>query len=179
MRNRLLTAPWWALSLLSGSVYALGTALSGWLLHERSWPEAVVPAVLGGVFFGAFMGPVAARMNRRLREAAGDIPPDQLGQVARLARRGTVPENAELRRAARRIALDQRHQLLGQRHWLLPLLGLLTAFLVWSALRDDEPSAFSWLVIALLLALLTAHLLLPRRLARRAERLADPPGEGG
>ena len=156
-----------------GAFYALGTALAGRFLLGESWPEAVVSGIFVGAFFGVEMGPLMARMNRRFREAAGDVPPDQLRRVAGLARRGAVPEDPELRRAAHPVALQQRDQLLGQRRWVLPLLALLTAFLVSAALRDGEPDALSWLVIALLLVLIAAHLLLPRHLARRAELLAD------
>jgi hypothetical protein len=113
VRNWLLTAPWWALSLIAGCVQALGMTLAGRLLWSASWAEAVVSGVLIGTFFGAFMGPLMARMNRRFGEAAGDGPRDQLQWVARLARRGPVPEDAELRQAARRVALQQREQLVG------------------------------------------------------------------
>ncbi len=125
------------------------------------------------------MGPVAARMNRRLLEAAGDVLPDQLRQAARVARRGAVPEDRELRRTARRVALDQQEQLLSQRRWALPLLGLFVVFLVWEALGDQEQSALSWLAVTFLLALMAFQLLVPRHLARRAELLADPRGEDG
>ncbi len=62
-----------------------------------------------------------------------------------------------------------------QRRWVLPVLALLTAFLVWEALRDGEPSALSWLVVVLLLVLLAVHLLMARHLARPRERPPAPP----
>ena len=175
VRNRLLTAPWWALSLLTGTLYGLGMALSGRFLQGEDWTQAGVSGVLVGASFGAVMGPFAARMNRRFREAAGDLPPDRLRAAARLARRGAGPDDPELRRAAHRVALPQRDQLVRQRRWVLPVLALLTAFLLWEALPDGEPSAFSWLVVVLLLVLLAVHLLMARHLARRAELLADRP----
>jgi hypothetical protein len=174
VRTWLLTAPWWALSLVTGAFYSVGTTVAGRLRGDESWTEAVVSGVLGGVVFGAVMGPLAARMNRRFREAAGDVPRDQLQRIARLARRGPVPEDPQVRRAAHRVALQQRDQLLGQRRWALPLLGLVTAFLLWAALRDGGADPFSWFVIVFLLVLIAAHLLMARRLARRAELLADP-----
>ena len=134
----------------------------------------MVSGVIVGALFGAVAGPITARMNRRFREAAGYLPPGQLGRAIRLARRGPVPEDLELRRAARRISEHQLSQLRSQGCWLLPLLGLTTAFLLWIVLRDGRADPFSWLVIVLLLVLIAAHLLLARRLARRAELLADP-----
>jgi hypothetical protein len=147
--------------------------VQAWLRGDESWAEAVVSGVLGGVVFGAVMGPLLARMNRRFREAAGDVPRDQLQRIARLARRGPVPEDPQLRRAAHRVALQQRDQLLRQRRWALPLLGLVTAFLLWLALRGGG-DPFPWLVVVFLIVLIAAHLLMARRLARRAELLADP-----
>jgi cytochrome bd-type quinol oxidase subunit 2 len=175
--NRLVTAPWWALSLLSGSAYALANVLTGRHVGDESWTEAVVSGLVVGAVFGAVMGPVAARMNRRFREAAGDVPRDQWRRVARSARRGPVPEDPQLRRAARRVALQQREQMVSQRRWVLPLLGVVTAFLLWVALRDGRADPVTWLVIVLLLGLIATHLLMARHLTRRAELLADPPGE--
>jgi hypothetical protein len=93
VRKWLLTTPWWALALLTGAFYSIGTTVAGKFRGDESWTEAVVSGVLGGVVFGAAMGPLAARMNRRFREAAGDVPRDQLQRIARLARRGPVPED--------------------------------------------------------------------------------------
>ena len=175
MWNRLVTAPWWALSLLSGSAYALANVLTGRYVGDESWTEAVVSGLVVGAVFGAVMGPVAARMNRRFREAAGDIPREQWRLVARLARRGPVPEDPQVRRAAHRVAQQQRDQLSAQRWWLLPPLGVVTAFLLWVALRDGRADPVTWLVIVLLLGLIATHLLLARHLTRRAELLAEPP----
>ena len=175
MRTWLLTAPWWVLSLVGGAIVTVTSTAAGRFVGDESWTEAVVSGAIVGVLYGAVMGPVAARMNRRFREAAGDVPPDQWQRVARLARRGPVPEEPQVRRAAHRVALQQRDQLLAQRRWFLPLLGVVTAFLLWVALRDGGGDPFSWLVIVFLLVLIAAHVLVARRLARRAEMLAEPP----
>lgn len=166
MRQWLLTAPWWALSLVGGTTYTLTSTAVGRLVRDESWPEAVVSGAIPGILFGALMGPLLARRNRRFRDAAGDIPREQHLRAAKLAQRGPVPEDPQLRRSARRVALDHRDQLLSQRRWVLPLLAALTAFLVWAALRDSEPDALSWLMIIFLLVLIAAHLVLPRHLAR-------------
>ena len=175
VRQWLLTAPWWVLSLLSGAGYSLMATATGRFVGDESWPEAVVSGVIPGIFFGAVMGPVIARRNRRFRDAAGDIPRDQLLRVAKLAQRGSAPEDAELRRAAHRVALDQRDQVVSQRRWVLPLLGLIVVFLIWATLRDGESDGFSWLVITFLLVVIAGHLVMAWHLARRAELLADPP----
>jgi hypothetical protein len=105
---------------VSGACYGIGMTVAGRLGGDESWTEAVVSGVVVGVVSGAVMGPLLARMNRRFREAAGDVPRDQLQRIARLARRGPVPEDPRLRRAAHRVALQQRDQLLGQLRWALP-----------------------------------------------------------
>ena len=177
MRNWLLTAPWWTLSLVGGGIYALGMTLAGRFLWSETWAGAVVSGVLIGVLFGAFMGPLAAWLNRRVRDAAGDLPPDQLGRATRLARRGAVPEDPRLRRAAHRIALQQRDQLVRQRPWAFPFLVLVLGLTLWRVLGDGEPTWFWWLLMAFWLTMLAVHLHTVRHLGRRAELLADPPGE--
>lgn len=175
VRQWLLTAPWWVLSLIGGATLSLTSTAAGRLVGDESWSEAVVSGVISGIFFGAVMGPVIARRNRRFRDAAGDIPRDQLLRVAKLAQRGAAPEDAQLRRAAHRVALDQRDLLLGQRRWAVPFAGLLLALAVWLALSGGEQAPFRWLAAVLFLVLLAVPTLRARHLAHRAELLADPP----
>jgi hypothetical protein len=175
VRNRLLTAPWWVLSLVYGLAMALVATLIAGFGNAESWWEAVVSGGLGGVLFGTLVGPVLARSNRRLRDAAGDVPRDQLHRVVVLARRGPVPEDPRLRQAARRVALDQRQQVLAQRWWTLPFIALVITGMVWGALSAVEPAWVWWVMAAFFTPLAGSHLVLPRQLARRAELLADPP----
>ena len=175
MRERLLCAPAWVLALLSGGVFGVLMALNNRLLDDNSSTEALITGSIMGVFFGAFMGPITARDNRRVREAAGYLPPGQLGRAVRLARRGAVPEDQELRRAARRIAQHRLSQVRSQRWWALPVSVLAVASNVWIALRDGEMAWLGWLGAAFFLGLIATHLLIARRLVRRAELLAAPP----
>ena len=149
--------------------------LNGRFVADRSWAEAVVPAVLGGAAFGAVMGPIAARDNRRVIEAAGYLPPGKLGRAVRLARRGAVPEDPELRRAARRIAQHQRDRMRSQRWWPLFVFGVLAALSLWIALDGGAAAWLGWLGSAFFLVLLVAPTLMAGHLARRAELLAEPP----
>lgn len=62
---------------------------------------------IGGVFFGAFMGPFAARAWRRQRAVAGDFPAENFHTAYRSAARGPAPADPELRAAAARLAAHQ------------------------------------------------------------------------
>jgi hypothetical protein len=175
VRERLLRAPAWVQVLINGGVFGLGMALVNRFLDGNSWTGAVVAGLVVGVLFGAVTGPVTARNNRRVIEAAGYLPPGQLGRAVRLTRRGEVPEDPELRRAARRIAQHDLAQLRGRRWWALTVVVLLTALSLWLAFDGGEAARLGWLGAVFSLALLAAHLLIARHLARRAELLADPP----
>jgi membrane associated rhomboid family serine protease len=173
VRAWLEQAPWWALSLVTGLFFGGWMTLAGRFLQGESWGVAVVGGVFGGVLFGAVVGPLLARQRRRAREAAGTDRPDLLRRAARVAARGPVPEDPELREAARRLALHQRAVLLRQRRWALPFLALVLAGDVAFALTRS-PAWVWWLGAVFFAALLSVHLLWPRRLARRARLLATP-----
>jgi hypothetical protein len=159
------------LALVSGGLFGVLTTLSNHFLQDMSWGGAIVGGLLGGVVFGALMGPITARMNRRYRDAAGDGNVDRLSRIGWRGWRATVGDDPELREAARRVALLQRDQLLRQRWWAVPFFLLMIALDVWLAVRQSP----WWLLAGLLFAgMLVGHLLMPRRLERRAEELSDP-----
>ncbi len=131
---------------------------------------------LSGIVSGAVVGPVLVRQQRRAREAAGTASAAGLRQATRAARRGAVPDDPELREAARRLALHQRRELLRQRRWGLPVFLGLTALAVWLAAGGDP--VLWWFAAGFLLFATWVHAVEPRRLARRAEWLAAPDGAG-
>jgi hypothetical protein len=173
VRDRLLNAPTWVTSLLSGGLFGLLNTVTGRLIGGENWTEASVGGAMGGFVFGAVMGPVLARQQLRARDAVGTRSAAELRRAARAANRGPVPDDRELREAARRYALHQRGEILRQRRWGIPFLVVVAALIVWLALRAD--AVFWWFAVGLLLVAFVAYVAQPRRLERRAELLADPP----
>ncbi len=173
MRDRLLNAPTWVEAALAGGLFALLHTSTRRLVGEEPWTEAVVSGAVTGLFFGALVGPVVARQQRRAKEAVGTRSAAELRRAARAANRGPVPDDGELREAARRYALHQRGEILRQRRWGIPFFVAVVALTVWLALRAD--AAFWWFAVGLALAAFGAYGVQPHRLARRAELLADPP----
>ncbi len=171
MRAWLLTAPWWALALVHGTFF--GTVMGLWtrLGQGAPWGVAIPAGLLGGIFFGVFMGVFTARQNRRVREAAGGDGLEALSRLPVFGRKKALAERPELREASRQVVLHQRDTILRQRRWAVPLFGLLLALEVWLALTG---SAWFWLAVALVGTLLVGHLVMPRRLERRAEELRGP-----
>ena len=102
MRDRLLNAPTWVQSLLGGGLFGLLNTVTGRLIGGESWTEAAVGGAIGGVVFGAVMGPVLARQQQRARDAVGTRSAAELRRAGRVANRGPVPDDRELREAARR-----------------------------------------------------------------------------
>ncbi len=173
MLDRLLDAPTWVKSLLLGGLFASSNTLTGHYILGETWTEAVVSGVITGVFLGAVVGPLLAREQRRAKEAVGARSAGQLRRVARSAHRGPVPVDPQLREAARRFALHQRREILRKRRWGIPLVVAVVALMVWLALRGD--ALFWWFAVGLSLFAFGGYVVQPRRLARRAELLADPP----
>lgn len=171
MRAWLLKAPWWALALVMGTYFGTFMALWTRFFQGAPWPVALGAGVLGGLFFGLVMGPFLARRNRRLREALGEAGVARRAQVVRAAWRGPMPEDPELREAARRVALDQREQTLGERRWAVPVLVL---FAIGEAAAAVWLTPWFWLAVALFVGAAASAMIMPNRLARRAELLQDP-----
>lgn len=115
VRHRLLTAPWWMLSLGAGVL--LGLAISLFLMFVV--PLVYGPAtgsgttfrlvvgivfVAGGIVVGLLLGPVLARENQRACVTLGDLPAERQREAVRAVSRGPVPADPEVRSAAARLA---------------------------------------------------------------------------
>jgi hypothetical protein len=171
VRAWLIRAPWWVLSLVTGGFFGLLQVLDHRVRQGESWGEALVVGLLGGLFFGALMGPILARVNRRYREAAGEHNVDRLSRLGWRGWRAKVSDDPELREAARRVTLLQRDQLLRQRRWAIPVFVVVIAMDVWLAFASSP----WWLLAAVVpAAILVGNLVMPGRLERRAEELRDP-----
>ncbi|SEM12292.1 hypothetical protein SAMN04515665_13223 [Blastococcus sp. DSM 46786] len=172
MRHRLLQAPVWVLSVVTGSTFGLFWVLWSRLLEGESWSEALAVGGLLGLFFGAVMGPVLHRQNRGVREAAERSPEGLSPRVRRAASRGPVPAETEVRRAAHELALAQLGPLERQRAWGPPFFLFMAAVAV--GLASTE-SAWWWLGAAFFVAIAAGHRYQLVRLRRRVA-LLDPEG---
>lgn len=171
VRAWLLRASWWQLGLVHGGLFGTFMVLYTRYWQDSPWVVAVPAGTLGGLVFGVLMGRVSARMNKRAREAADTDDPALMRRAAVAASRGPVPQDPETRERARGLALLQREQLLRQRPWAIPFFLLMIASDVWFALTRSP----WWLIAGVIFAaMLVMHLVMPRRLERRAELLADP-----
>ena len=171
MRDRLLNAPWWVLSLVSGASFAVVWA--GWRLLGDSWPAALAQGALLGIVFGAVMGPVTHRQNRGLREAAAQSPEGLSTRVRRAAFRGPVPADQAVRETARRVVVAQLRPLDRQRWWG-PTFFVLVAVLGVALGLADSPWWF--LPVPFWIAAACGHVLLRQHLHRRAAVLGRAPG---
>jgi hypothetical protein len=174
MANRLLRAPWWVLSLVSGALFGVAMTLFAALTQGERWPVAVVGGVLAGVLFGAVMGPLLARQNRRLRDSIGSASAEDLRRARRAARGGPAPADPEQRALAHRLVTTQLGELRRRRR---VSVAVFSVFLVLEGLMAVTYSPWFWLAAAFFAAMLALVLLLPRRLERRAAELAPPDGD--
>lgn len=134
---------------------------------SHAGPSALLSAAIGGIIFGAFMGPIRARQTRRQRAATGDLAPRELRIAYRAAWRGPRPADPEIRSAAARAAAHVLETTLRQRLFSVIIFGVCTVMSLFFVV--DSP----WWLLATGLygAFLAAQWYWPRRLRRRVELL--------
>jgi amino acid transporter len=163
-------APWWVWSLITGVGY--GVVMGFYFQWSASNPGTGgwILGLSSGVFFGAFMGPFAARQARLTRALMGPLSPEQRRCARRAATRGPVPEDADVRAAALRLNVHQLAVTLRSRNWGLSGLGLILAGTVVVTVSE---SAWSTCVVGVLLYAIVAGVLIysPTRLRRQLARL--------
>jgi len=128
----------------------------------------VILGMLAGVAFGAVMGPLAARHNRRARSMLGPLPAEDFAVVLRAAARGPVPADPQLRRAAGRLAQLRLDELNRNRAWTSAVFLLAFLLEVYAAVVT---SAWFWLGALVFASAIAGQLWFPRRLLRRIEQL--------
>lgn len=105
--------PTWILALLAGVLFGVGMGIFT-KLDGSSWWSAGVGAVVTGVPFGLVMGRWAAKWQRDVRQAQGDLPADEVALAHRAAAGGPVPDDPQVRSAALRLATHQVAQYAGR-----------------------------------------------------------------
>lgn len=169
VRAYLIDAPWWVLSLIQGVWFGVAMGVVNYADGSDGWASAVVTGVTSGVLFGAFMGPITARQQRRQRAAAGDLPTQDLVVAYRAAWRGPVPRDPRIRSAALRTAARLLKIARRQRAPRTIMFAALAAVSV--ALASDS---WWWLLCALVfVALLGQQWYQPYRFRRRIDLLSS------
>jgi hypothetical protein len=173
VRDRLLQAPWWVLSLVIGGTYGGVLALFGRFRDGESWGAALAGGLVSGGIFGAGMGPCVRWQNKRLLAAVGSVPGHVRRAATRTAWRGPVPADPELRAAALRIIDHQLAEWQRRRTFLVGTYAVFTGLCVVLALTS---SASWWLAALGFGGMLGVSVLMPGWLRRRRTLLqAAPP----
>jgi Flp pilus assembly protein TadB len=171
MREKLQNAPWWVWSLIMGLTFGSFATVFNHFQQPVSWTAAIIGGLIGGVLFGAVMGPWVARQRRKALAASGDMPFHDRQIANRAVMRGPVPLDPEIRQAAARLSRLQLKQYSPGRRWLgVIFFGALNVLYGLLALTD---SPWWWIAFAIFLGFGALNVMLPRHLQRRLEMLSQ------
>jgi Flp pilus assembly protein TadB len=163
----LLNAPRWVLSLMAGVWFGAFMTIWGVLQGDR-WQAALIGGAVGGLIFGAVMGPFAHRMYARQRQAVGTTSRDVERAAGRASWRGPVPDDPEVRAVALKLIDHQLGELRRRRTLTLVSFASFSALYVVIALAW---SPWWWLAAAFFAVMLAMTVGLPGHLRRRADLL--------
>jgi uncharacterized membrane protein AbrB (regulator of aidB expression) len=176
VREKLQKAPWWVWSLIEGvSFGAYVTALN--LQQSHSWRFAVGGGLIGGVLFGAVMGPILARQHRKFSALVGTLPVHERRIAVRAVTRGAAPLDRDVREAAARLATYRLNELSRTFAPTVAMLVLLTVFCGLLAFMSP-PAPWMWIAAACLAVLTPSYLAWPRYLQRRVKILESDVYQG-
>jgi len=171
MRGYISGAPKWVVAVIAGAFF--GTGMGIFVKRDgSSWTETIISALVLGVVFGIPAAFWFDRERRQMRAAEGDLPTDKLKSAHHAADRGPIPEDPEVRAAARRIATHQLQQL--QRTPRLVAIGLPAALLIVVVIGSVTESPWNLIFAVAPVYALIGQLSLSRRARRRIELLSDP-----
>jgi uncharacterized membrane protein YfcA len=162
-----LNAPRWVLSLWTGLPFGAFMTIFGVLRGDR-WLAALIGGAIGGLIFGAIMGPFAHRMYRRQRQVVGTASPEVERAAGKATWRGPVPEAPEVRAVALKLIDHQLGELRRRRTLTLVSFASFSALYVVIALAW---SPWWWLAAAFFAVMLAMTVGLPGHLRRRADLL--------
>jgi hypothetical protein len=170
VRNYLSAAPKWVVALIAGTGFGAGMGI--FIRNDgSSWTETVVSGLILGVAFGIPMAFWFDKEQREMRAVEGDIPTEKLKSAHRAAQSGPIPEDPEVRAAARRIAT---HQLREYGQIRRPVrIGLALLMLAASVIGSVFGSPWNLLFAVAPVFMLVSDLYLPRRTRRRIELLSE------
>ena len=173
VRRRLQKAPpWWVVSLIVGpSCFVLWTVYLK-VVAGQSTGAALLGGAFFGLFMGAMLGPVLARINSRFRAAAGPVPFEVQAAASRALWRGPVPKDPVVRRTALRLVEHQQLEAARTSRWSFLVFG---AFLMLGLVLAVTESPWHLATAALFAGMLARTVWQPHRLARRARLLRGSP----
>lgn len=175
MRGERAEVAGWIPAVMGGVLF--GAVMGAFTKHDgSSWTAAGMGALVTGVPFGLTIAWWSARWQRGMKDAEGDM----LGEKVRLAHRaamgGPVPEDDEVRSAALRIASRYLADYTGRTRWLfIIVLALILIGTVAGAISESLWGLLGALVPAVLLY---TRWYWPRRLRRRIALLTEAEPEG-
>ncbi len=175
--RRLRRAPLWVRIAFVILVVTLGAFLGGLVdhivfqKHEEDLTDILVGSIGRGVTIGPCVVVFSICYNRRAARVTQIDNPDELRTVIRASTRGPIPADPRLRRAARDLAEDQLEQRLMTRPFAAFFIALFAVAFAAAAIFWSP-----WFIVAVLvvLALIAAMWMAPRRLQRRIDLLAEP-----
>lgn len=168
VQARLQNAPWWAYSLIEGVLFGAWMTVTNHMWNSESWSKAIVSGLIAGVFFGAVMGPLQARRNRKASAVLGNLSGCDRRAAGKAVGRGPVPRDPEIRQVAERLATSQLKEI-SRTRWLgLPVFSFVLVSSVFSALNETP---WWWLGAAVAFAFMALIALLPIHLKRRIKLL--------
>jgi Flp pilus assembly protein TadB len=171
MRDYMSGSPKWVVAVIAGAFY--GTGMGIFVKSDgSSWTATIISAVVLGVGFGIPSAFWFDKQRRQMRAAEGDLPTDKLKSAHHAAERGPIPEDPEVRAAARRIATHQLQQL--QRTPRLVVIGVPAALLVVVVIGSVTDSPWNLIFAVAPVFVLIGQLSVSRRARRRIELLSDP-----
>lgn len=165
-----LTGPRWPFGVVAGVVLAVFSLLMARLTGTpMRWSIALPVSLLCGLLGGALIFLTLGRQRRLVREAVGDLPPDELTAAYRAAGTGPVPSDPRVRAAAVRLARSRADATRRGRPLLVGAVMLLAGSAVAQVLNDRYLLAALNAAAAVLLA---GQLWQLKRLPRRIEELS-------
>jgi transposase len=167
MRKRLSQSPWWVLSITSGTVFGVLTALFD---LNKGAQAAVLHGIISGAVFGAIQGPIAARRVRRQRAAVSHLSPVDVKAANRAVMRGPVPTDPRVRQTAFELASRQLRELSKILVFYYALFTVMDVLSVYVVIHSHK----GLILPVFFTALLIAPPLVVRHLRRRVQRLQSP-----
>ncbi len=167
MRKRLSQSPWWVLSIISGTVFGVLTALVD---LNKGVHAAVLHGLIGGAIFGAIQGPITARRTRRWRAAVSHLSPDDVKAANRAVMRGPVPTDPRVRQTALELASSQLRELSKILVFYYALFAIMDVLSVYLVIHSHK----GFILPVFFTAFLVAPPLVIRHLRHRVQRLQSP-----
>jgi hypothetical protein len=164
----------WVRSVTMGLFFAAFLAIMGVLTTDSSITGTLIGALVAGTFYGALMGPVVGRLQRRADDALGDASPRQRREASRAAWRGAPPQDPDARALSLRLVEHRLQLAVRNRRWTTPIFAFFAVLEAWQALDDG---AWGWWLAATFFAVFfVVACAEPRRLSRRLQLLRGTQG---